>query len=77
MTTHIEELTQDREVLKNWLGYCLRQEDWHGVMDAAADIREIEAKIEVLYVDIQIPTAEKTVSYCSNCTCGKAEGCGN
>lgn len=49
MTTEkIAELKADKQTLRDWLDYCLKREDWHGVMDAAADIREIEAKIEVL-----------------------------
>jgi len=33
---------------KEYLDLRRQMRDWHGVMDAAADIREIEAKISVL-----------------------------
>lgn len=44
----IDQLKEDRKTHLDWLNYCLRQQDWHGVMDASADIREIEAKLSVL-----------------------------
>lgn len=34
--------------LRVYLGHRLARGDWHGVMDAAADIREIEAGLGVL-----------------------------
>lgn len=34
----------DRETLIAYLYMKVRQEDWHGVSDAANDLREIDAK---------------------------------
>ena len=39
---------RDLDLMKDYLSLCIRKEDWHGVMDAAADIREIVAKLSVL-----------------------------
>ena len=36
---------------ENLIGYLLQKaecEDWHGVADAAMDLREVDAKLEVL-----------------------------
>lgn len=43
-----EELQQDLRIMKDYLAMCARKEDWHGVMDASVDIREIVAKLSVL-----------------------------
>ena len=32
------------EMMKAYLLHCFNRGDWHGVMDAAADIRELEAE---------------------------------
>jgi hypothetical protein len=37
-------LTTDKEIMLQYLLLKVRQEDWHGVADAAMDIREMEAK---------------------------------
>lgn len=42
------QLRQDLRLMKEYLVMCTRKEDWHGVMDASADIREIVAKLSVL-----------------------------
>jgi len=34
----------DKEVMIEYLLLKVRQQDWHGVSDAAMDIREMEAK---------------------------------
>ena len=34
----------DREILIQYLLMKVRQEDWHGVSDAANDLREMDAK---------------------------------
>jgi len=34
--------------MERYLDLRREMRDWHGVMDAAADIREIEAKLSVL-----------------------------
>ena len=44
------QLKQDLQLMKEYLLMCVRKEDWHGVMDASADIREIVAKLSVLVV---------------------------
>ena len=42
------QLKQDLQLMKDYLMMCARKEDWHGVMDASADIREIVAKLSML-----------------------------
>jgi hypothetical protein len=46
---HIEELRALRNRLVVYLDDVVRaRDDWHGVMDAAADIREVEAELAAL-----------------------------
>lgn len=42
------DLERDCALLKEYLLMCFHKDDWHGVMDASADIREIVAKLSVL-----------------------------
>lgn len=42
------QLERDCALLKEYLLMCFHKDDWHGVMDASADIREIVAKLSVL-----------------------------
>lgn len=42
------ELERHLKLMKAYLSLCVDREDWHGVMDAAADIREIVAKCSML-----------------------------
>lgn len=44
----IESLEKQKEILLNYLYSKIYAEDWHGVADAAMDLREIEAKLQVL-----------------------------
>ena len=44
----VEYLKQQIEELKRYLLLKVKQEDWHGVADAAMDIREIKAVINEL-----------------------------
>jgi hypothetical protein len=37
-------ITTDKEIMLQYLLLKVKQEDWHGVSDAAMDIREMEAK---------------------------------
>ena len=37
-----------RAAILNYMWQKAADEDWHGVMDAAADLREIDAKLSVL-----------------------------
>jgi hypothetical protein len=43
-----QNLLFQKEGMIDYLRLKLEQEDWHGVADAAMDIREIEAKLQVL-----------------------------
>ncbi len=43
------QLRQDLQLMKDYLIMCVRKEDWHGVMDASADIREIVAKLSMIH----------------------------
>lgn len=40
------ELEEQRQQMIAYLQLKVATEDWHGVMDASADIREIEAEIK-------------------------------
>lgn len=44
----IERLTKRRTITIQDLLVKAENEDWHGVADAAMDLREIDAKLEVL-----------------------------
>lgn len=44
----IERLASYREILISYLQVKVKEEDWHGVADAASDIREIETKLKLL-----------------------------
>lgn len=44
----IESLTKQLERMKSYLLLKYEVSDWHGVADAAMDIREIEAKMSVI-----------------------------
>lgn len=47
-SVQITRLESQRALMIEYLRLRLDLEDWHGVMDAAADIREIDAKLSVL-----------------------------
>jgi hypothetical protein len=49
----IEKLTQSIEIMEQYLRVRLEMRDWHGVMDAAADLRELEAMLRVLQTQEQ------------------------
>jgi hypothetical protein len=44
----IEDFKEQIEELSDYLQLKVKQADWHGVADAAMDIRELEAKINLL-----------------------------
>jgi hypothetical protein len=44
----IANLRRGIEVMEQYLRVRLEMRDWHGVMDAAADLRELEAKLQTL-----------------------------
>lgn len=41
-------LKKEKQGMTEYLRLKLEQEDWHGVADAAMDIRELVAKLELL-----------------------------
>lgn len=43
----ISELQEQKKQLISYLLSKVKAEDWHAVQDAASDIREIEARLEV------------------------------
>lgn len=49
MREKLEELGRVKAHYISHLKELVRQRDWHGVMDAAADIREIEAKEDIVH----------------------------
>jgi hypothetical protein len=50
----IEKLKKEKTGMTNYLLLKVEQEDWHGVSDAAMDIREIQAKIVVLEENVSV-----------------------
>jgi hypothetical protein len=63
------------ELMKRYLLMKFNEGDWHGVMDAAADLRELEVK-KVLQKDAftpctdhshDFPQNEKLIVKCNNC----------
>lgn len=46
--TTLATLRTEVDLMERYLQLRLRLRDWHGVMDAAADIRELEAMISCL-----------------------------
>ena len=48
LNKELDKLTAQRIVLIGYLQTKVEQRDWHGVADAAMDIREVEAKQTVL-----------------------------
>jgi hypothetical protein len=44
----VESLTKRKEVLIEYLRTAIDEADWHACQDSASDIREIEAKLEIL-----------------------------
>lgn len=44
----IEYLKEQRDLMVDYLNLKIAVEDWHGVADAAMDLREIDAKLVVL-----------------------------
>lgn len=44
----VRDLMEQRTALVAYLLSKVKAEDWHAVQDAASDIREINAKLEVL-----------------------------
>lgn len=43
-----DNLEQERFILISYLNAKMKSEDWHAVCDAANDLREIDARLEVL-----------------------------
>jgi len=48
MTDMLEILLRQKKSMVEYLLLKVEQEDWHGIADAAMDIREIVAKISIL-----------------------------
>ena len=50
MATHttIAELVEQKEAMVSYLLSKVKSGDWHAVQDAASDIREILAKLDIL-----------------------------
>ncbi len=48
MTTDRRELLEQKTSLIAYLTSKIKAGDWHAVQDAASDIRELDAKIELL-----------------------------
>jgi hypothetical protein len=44
----IAQLEGHRALMVTYASHRLEEEDWHGVMDAAADLREIDTELRVL-----------------------------
>lgn len=48
MESRLKHLRDDAEVFHRLIGSCRNREDFHGVSDAANDLRVIQAEIAVL-----------------------------
>lgn len=48
-------LELERNTLKSYLQMKMNSEDWHAVADAAMDLREIDAKLSILPLEILNP----------------------
>lgn len=48
------DLHDERRRMINYLDLKMKQQDWHGVADAAMDLREIDAKISVLKIQVAV-----------------------
>jgi len=44
----VEEVEENIEILTTYLHSRIKQFDWHGIQDAASDIRDSEAALQVL-----------------------------
>lgn len=44
----ISELVRDRVTMIDYLLLKVRNEDWHGVQDAASDLRDIDSELQGL-----------------------------
>jgi hypothetical protein len=44
----VESLTKRKAVLIEYLRTSIDEADWHAVQDSASDIREIDAKLDIL-----------------------------
>jgi hypothetical protein len=44
----VKSLKEELDMMERYLELKQQQRDWHGVADAAMDIREIEAQLRVL-----------------------------
>jgi hypothetical protein len=44
----IQQAQEKIELMKKYLLMKFHEEDWHGVMDAAADLRELVIKLKML-----------------------------
>ena len=43
-----EQVEEAIQIMEGYLKLRLRLRDWHGVMDAAADLRELEVRLQML-----------------------------
>lgn len=48
-------LLAQKRGLVDYLHLKVSAEDWHGVMDAAADIREVDARLDELAQELAVP----------------------
>ena len=48
VSSRINTLEDKKETMINYLNLKVKECDWHGVADAAMDIREIDSQLEVL-----------------------------
>jgi hypothetical protein len=42
------QLEEDRDILIAYLEQQMREQDWHGVQDAASDLRDLDVEMETL-----------------------------
>ena len=53
MISRMKELREDKDLMNLYLKMKIRQQDWHGVADAAMDLRDIEAEVKGLELGME------------------------
>ena len=54
----LKKLSKQKRTMVRYLKEKLKNEDWHGVQDAASDLRDIEAAVEAFESLLEEPVVE-------------------
>lgn len=71
LTTRLIILETNKERMMDYLDMKREDQDWHGVQDAASDIRDLESQINELQFALSRleKSADQPLSGCNNCNC--------